>query len=142
MNLPANYPYGCSEAQISKSLREYADQIIASDAQINTVLQLTPLIVIGNTELQSRQTKRVTRVSVGLGILSVLIAAVALWISITNNIASSKSRSTELELLKEIERDLQLHSNLQMQQSELLKGIVQSKPGNAAAAEAKGSERK
>jgi hypothetical protein len=123
MNMPENYPYGSDEKEISSALRGYADEIIASGGDVNTVLQLAPLIVIGHTELQSRQTNRVTRISVGLGILSLVIALVALWVSIANNRTETHWQTTQLELLNRIEADLKTRDDLQTTQFDLLKNI-------------------
>ncbi len=59
-NLPRNYPYGCSDRDISKAIKELSDDVLGSGANINRVLQMTPSIALGQNELQSRQTKRIT----------------------------------------------------------------------------------
>jgi len=121
-----DYPHGRSEEQISKAIEDFADEITASDGDINTVLRLTPLIVIGHAELQSRQTRRITRVSVGLGILSIVMAGVALWVSIASNWTNSDSQKQELEFLKGIHHEVQLknqESDWQKQQVEMLRAI-------------------
>lgn len=120
------YPHGCSDKQISKAIEDYANEITTSEGDLNTVLQLTPLMVVGHAELQSRQTKRITRVSVGLGILSIVIAGIALWVSIASNWTNSDSQTQQLELLKAIQHQVQMQNNgsdLLRQQLETLKAI-------------------
>jgi len=124
--LSKDYPHGGSEREISKAIEDFADEITLSEGDINTVLRLTPLIVIGHAELQSRQTKRITRVSIGLGILSIVMAAVALLVSMAGNWTNSDSQRQQLELLKGIHNELQLKnqdSEWQKQQVELLRAI-------------------
>jgi hypothetical protein len=123
--LVKEYPHGCSDKQISKAIEDYANEITASGGDINTVLRLTPLMVVGHAELQSRQTKRITQVSVGLGILSIVIAGVALLVSILGNRSNTDSQNQQLELLKTIQRDVQKQntSDMQKQQLETLKAI-------------------
>lgn len=123
MELPRNYPYGCGDQQIALMLREYADEIAASGGNVNKVLQLAPLIVIGQSELQGRQTSRVTRISFGLGVLSVVIALVALWVSIANSRTDANWQASQSEGLKTIHRDLQAGYDLQTMQLELLRSI-------------------
>src|SRR5438128_10899103 len=101
------YPHGCSERQISQAIADYADEITTSEGNINTVLRLAPLIVVGHAELQSRQTKRVTRLSIGLGVLSLAIAGIALWVSIASNWTNADSQRQQLELLKAIHHEVQ-----------------------------------
>jgi hypothetical protein len=57
-NIPANYPHGSSDEQILQALSELANDVVQSGANINTVLRLGPLISVGQTELQTRQAKR------------------------------------------------------------------------------------
>jgi hypothetical protein len=121
-----DYPHGCSDKQISKAIEDHANEITAAGGDINTVLRLTPLMVVGHAELQSRQTKRITRVSVGLGMLSIVIACIALWVSIAGNWTNSDSQKQQLELLKAIQHEVQTQnsgSDLQRQQLETLKAI-------------------
>jgi len=123
MELPEKYPYGCSEKEISSALRKYAGEIIASEGNVNKVLQLAPLIVIGHTELQSRQTSRITGISVGLGILSLVIAIVALWVSIANSRTDAYWQTTQSEMLRTIGQDVHSSRDLQAADVELLKSI-------------------
>jgi len=105
-NLYPNYPYGCTEKDISKAIKEYSDEIIASRADINKVLQFTPLIALGQGELQSRQTRRITRLSLGLGFLSLIIAGAALLVSFMNTRSDEAWQKHQLELLNAIQTDI------------------------------------
>ena len=107
MQLGKSYPHGYTDKEISSKLREYANEIAGSGGNVNNVLRLAPLIVIGQTELQSRQTSRVTRISVGLGILSIVIALLALWVSIVNSRTDANWQREQSVLLRAIDQDLQ-----------------------------------
>jgi|GEM_PF-2044512 hypothetical protein len=125
MELPDNYPYGCSDEVISASLKACADEIAASNAQTNKVLQLAPLIIVGHSELQNRQTKRITRLSIGLGVLSLIIAGVALWISVAGNSSNTRWQTTNLELLRGLNEQFESCARIQAQQVDVLKSIDQ-----------------
>ena len=47
-NLYPNYPYGCTDKDIAKAIKEYSDEILAARADINKVLQFSPLLGINS----------------------------------------------------------------------------------------------
>jgi hypothetical protein len=57
-SLPPNFPHGASDEEILEALESLGTDLLASGGNINSVLQLTPLVTIGQNELQSRQAKR------------------------------------------------------------------------------------
>jgi hypothetical protein len=59
--MPLNYPRGCTDAQILETLERISAELLRSGAQINRVLQLSPLITIGQLELQARLADRSSR---------------------------------------------------------------------------------
>lgn len=109
--LYTKYPYGCSNRNLADAIREYSDEIIESRADINKVLQLTPLDTLGQNELQSRQTKRITRLSLGIGILSLIIAGFALYISLLNERSSERWEIKQTESLAKLNSDLNVQGN-------------------------------
>ncbi len=89
--LPKDYPYGATDKAISTTIRELSNDVLGSGANINRVLQLTPLIALGQNELQSRQTRRITCLSIGLGALSLLVSAAALYVSLISSRTGASS---------------------------------------------------
>jgi hypothetical protein len=57
-DLPLNYPHGASDEEILQALEDLGAHILKSGGDINVVLQLSPLVTIGQNELQARQAKR------------------------------------------------------------------------------------
>lgn len=52
--LSSNYPRGCTEEQIITVIDDLSKDILASGGNINTVLRLSPIIALGQSELQKR----------------------------------------------------------------------------------------
>jgi hypothetical protein len=53
-NIPNNYPGGCTDKQILFVIDELSNEIIISGGDINVVLRLSPIITLGQSELQKR----------------------------------------------------------------------------------------
>lgn len=53
-SLPNNFPTGSTNEQIIQVVQELSNDIFAKRADINAVLQLTPLMMVGLAELQKR----------------------------------------------------------------------------------------
>lgn len=58
LNIPLNYPHGCTDEQILLALQAINTELLRRGANVNDVLQLGPLITIGQTELQARIANR------------------------------------------------------------------------------------
>lgn len=58
LNIPLNYPHGCTDEQILLVLQDINTELLRCGANVNDVLQLGPLITIGQTELQARISNR------------------------------------------------------------------------------------
>ena len=54
IQVPSNYPRGCSDTQILETVQAVSAELLRRGAQVNAVLQLSPLITIGQLELQAR----------------------------------------------------------------------------------------
>jgi hypothetical protein len=52
--IPTNYPIDCTDEEIIRVIRELSQEMIAGGGNINTVMQFTPLITVGQAELQKR----------------------------------------------------------------------------------------
>ena len=101
-----DYPHGLSDKKLVAAIQEYATTINTSRANINTVLQFSPYISLGLNELQSRQNKRTTYVSFGVGLVSLIVAGVALHISIDSSRSGDLSSARQIALLEEVNNHL------------------------------------
>lgn len=53
-SIPKNYPNGCTDEQILSVTSELSKEIIDSGGNINVVLRFSPIITVGQSELQKR----------------------------------------------------------------------------------------
>ena len=97
-----NYPHGLTDNQIESSIKEYSHEIFEARGNINTTLSFVPLIQLGQSELQSRQTKRVTWLTMIVSFTSLLISGAALFVSYDSSRASSEWEKSQLQALNEI----------------------------------------
>lgn len=77
-----NYPDKCTDKEIKKLISGYQKEIYDQRGHINSVLQMIPLIQAGLLEMQGRQNKKITYLSLFIGGMSLVVAAVALFITI------------------------------------------------------------
>ncbi|WP_372865250.1 hypothetical protein [Spongiibacter sp.] len=101
--LKANYPHGLKDREIEFLVNQYAAEIFEKGASTNAVLQFSPLIQLGTNELQSRQSKRITMLSIGISVLSLLIASLALYVSLVSSRSSNQWREEQLMALSQME---------------------------------------
>lgn len=111
-NVYDGYPEKKTDKEIKVILKEYTDEIFKSRADINTVLQWTPLIQLGQAELQGRSVKRVTRASFFISAISILIAISSLWISNQNSTSSGEWESKQIESLNNIKSSIEKQSQM------------------------------
>lgn len=60
---PPNYPSGSTDEEIHRIIKEYSQAIISSGVQINSVLQFSPIILLGQNELQKRTIEKMQKVN-------------------------------------------------------------------------------
>jgi hypothetical protein len=96
----SNYPHGLPTKKLEAAIREYSDAINLSGANINTVLQFSPYISLGLNELQNRQNSRVTRVSIGIGIVSLIVSIFAFYVAIDAARSGDASTARQIKLLE------------------------------------------
>ena len=97
-----DYPHGMKEKEIEDAIKEYSEEISAARGNINATMVYSPLIQLGQTELQSRQTKRATLLSVIVSFTSLLIAGTALYVSYHASNSSARWEQSQLEVLRKI----------------------------------------
>ena len=109
--ISVDFPQNMKDKQIENEIRKYFNEIIQSDAQENTMIQCYPLISLGQYELQKRQNRRITKISMGIAAVSLLIAIIALYISFQGRNSSSRWENAQIVELKAIEQKLDgIHS--------------------------------
>ena len=102
-NIYKNYPHGLPDKQLTMAIEEYANDINNSGANINTVLQFSPYISLGLNELQGRQNKRIAWFSFGIGLVSLVVAAVALYIAIDGAKSSDAFSARQIAIARRTE---------------------------------------
>jgi hypothetical protein len=82
-NLPENYPSGCANKELIKVINDLQKQVkedahYDNQAAFLSVVKISSLIQLGQTELSGRFTKKYSLLALGISILSLLIAVMAL----------------------------------------------------------------
>ena len=101
-----DFPHDMSDKHLQGAVKGYWSKIRESGSQENIVIQCYPLIALGLNELQARQNKLVTRISIGIGVVSLAVAAVALRISIDGARSSDESSARQTVLLEALNKNL------------------------------------
>jgi len=94
-----DFPHKMNDEQIGETIKLYMKEIIQSGSHENIVIQCYPLIALGQHELERRQTTRITRFTTGVSFASILIAIIALAISIINTMSSTRWEKRQIESL-------------------------------------------
>lgn len=104
-NVYSNYPRGLSDKELVEAIDEYVDELNTSGVDINKVLQFSPYISLGLNELQGRQSKRVTRISLGISVMSLVISALALYVSLESGRSSDVAGARQVTILEELNKN-------------------------------------
>jgi len=99
--LSENYPDGLTTKELRSAIKAYANEISTKRGDINTVLQFSPLIQIGTSEIQARRTVWATKVSL-------LIALLALGIAIIGVRSGSEWEGNQLQLLEAMDQNVKV----------------------------------
>jgi len=100
------YPNKIRDRRIIEIINEYTQDIIDCGAEAHRTSQLSALIQLGQYELEKRQVKRVTRLTMLVSGVSMAIAGIALNIAVENTHASDKWKDEQIILLKEIKTEI------------------------------------
>ena len=111
IEINSHYPHSLSDKKIEGFIRDYSNAIFDARADINAVLRYTPLIQLGQNELQGRHTRRATWLSVGVAFLSLAIAMLALYVSLTSSKSSELWENRQLQLLEQTRNDMNNSNN-------------------------------
>lgn len=103
-DLKENHPLGFENKEIEDLVNQYAVEIFERRANPNAILQFSPLIQLEHNELQGRQTQSATRLSVGVSILSLLIAGMAVYVSLAAFLSSERWKEEQLEMLSQVQK--------------------------------------
>jgi hypothetical protein len=101
-----DFPQGMSNKQLQAAVNDYLAKVRESGSQENIVIQCYPLIALGLNELQARQNKIVTCISIFIGGVSLIVAGVALYISIAGTDSSDKTSARQVALLEELNKNV------------------------------------
>ena len=108
-SIPQNYPHGCKDEEISQVIKELCDDILKAGANINTVLRLTPLVELGQGEIQKRiidrsakTSGRLATIAIIVATISVVMSGVAVYFSYVSITSSAVWQTEQLKILREI----------------------------------------
>jgi hypothetical protein len=85
-----DYPTNVKTKELKRIIKEYIDELFNSRADINIILQLSPLIQLGQSELQNRQNKRIEITSTLISISSLVIAIISVYIAVRSDVSSDR----------------------------------------------------
>ncbi len=108
-NLYQGYPSKIETKKLKRIINEYTEELYASRANINTVIQLSPLIQLGQSELQGRQNRRIEVISTIISLTSLIIAIGSIYIAIQSDASSNrweKNQGTQLNTLDKHNKQL------------------------------------
>ena len=105
LNVVEGYPYKLSKHKLKAEIQRYCEEM-STNNNINTVMQASSLAQLGNNELQSRISSRVTLLSILASILSLFIAGAALYFSLGSSDSSKAWESAQLDRLQSINNDI------------------------------------
>ena len=70
-----------SDAEMKRYAQETIDEIYASEADVNKVMQLAPLVQMAQNELTGRYVRRTTIIAIGVAILSLFVSVASLYVA-------------------------------------------------------------
>lgn len=128
--IPTNYPYESTDEQIQQAVKELSDDIVKSGANVNTVLQLAPLVQLGQNELQKRilekaakTAEKAEKTAIGIAAFSIIISFIAIGFSYVSFRSDENWQKEETRLLGEIEQEIKNEQEANKTTNEILNGI-------------------
>jgi uncharacterized membrane protein YeiB len=100
--IPDTFPHSMKDKEIEECVKGYMDAIIQSNSQENIVIQNYPLVSLGQYELQKRQNGRITRIATIISVVSLIVAAVALYIAVDNSNSSEHWEAAQMRALNSL----------------------------------------
>ena len=115
LNIPDNFPSRASNEEVLRVIKEVHDEIANSGFNVDKVLQLSPIIQVGQSELQTRfmnksaeTSDKLAKIAVGIAVLSLVISGTTIYISVLLNNEDNTVRNEQLQVLEEIKTNLEL----------------------------------
>lgn len=128
--IPTNYPGGSTDEQIQQAIKELSEDIVKSSANINTVLQVAPLVQLGQNELQkriveksSKTADKAERIAIGIASFSIILSLVAIGFSYVSFKSDENWQKEEARLLGEIEKEIKNEQDANKTTNEILNEI-------------------
>jgi hypothetical protein len=118
-----NYPHGLDDQALQNAVQSYIQAIYDARANINTVLQYSPLLQLGQSEMQRRIADRNAATAKRLTYVSLGVATVALLLSVLGTWSSSRWESAQLAAIAEANSRLERLVQEQAREIEVLKMI-------------------
>ena len=136
VKMPPEFPIGCEPEVIVKAINDMLKDLEANEYDINLVIQYSPLINLGRSELTRReselsriQNKAIVNESKWLGRISIVVAVIALAISIIGELGSGSWKDKEIAALNNIANNPDVSQVLHEQNDILVKIQTQLSTG-------------
>lgn len=104
-NIPDNYPHGLKDQDIENSIKEYSQEIARNSGNPLATSIYSPLIQLGQSELQNRQTKKTLILTMIVSFTSLFIAGAALYVTYQASVSSNHWERSQIEILSKIENN-------------------------------------
>ena len=115
LNIPQNFPDSCSPEQINSTIRDILDLVLKEPLDIHQVQRNTPLITLGHSELDRRESANVIKQSKRLGRISIAVAILALAIAGYGSVSSAEWQNQQIEILSRIGDNTNIDDHLSSQ---------------------------
>ena len=101
-----DFPQGMPRKQLQTAVDSYLSKVRESGSQENVVMQCYPLIALGLNELQARENKLIMWISIFIGAVSMIVAGVALCISVNGARSSDDSSTRQIALIEALNKNV------------------------------------
>lgn len=103
------YPSDYTDDEIRNTINDFSKKIMDAKFDINAVMQLSPPIQLGQNELQKRildrsaiETSRIQKLAIFIAVISIILALVAIYLSLQNSRFESEWKERQINLLESI----------------------------------------
>lgn len=125
-----NYPSGKTDEEIQQMVKEFTNDIAISAGNINAILQLAPLIQLGQNEIQKRIVEKsaktadkAQRNAMYIAGFSVILSFVAIGFSYAAFKSDENWQKEETQLLNEIKQEIKIWQDVNNATNEILNEI-------------------
>ena len=121
LNIPEKFPDSCTREEIDSTIRDILDLVLKEPLDIHQVQRYTPLITLGHSELDRRESAAIVKQSKRLGRISIAVAMLAVAIAAYGSLSSAAWQNQQIEILSRIGDNTNIDDHLSSQSALLEK---------------------